>query len=67
MQIGGSPGVQAMTQLMQSSSQLSHLAAQQMNVVQGDLSQAKADALQNSATQVSQAVERKGNFIDVMA
>ncbi|MBD3669557.1 MAG: hypothetical protein HUJ29_02200 [Gammaproteobacteria bacterium] len=67
MQIGSNPGMQAATSLMQSTSQVVKLSAQQTQVSSQNMSEAKTGALQNTAQQMASAVERKGNTIDVMA
>jgi hypothetical protein len=67
MQIGANPGIQAATALMQSTNQVVKMAAQQVQVTNTKVGDVKASALQNTAQQMSSAVERKGNHIDVMA
>ncbi|MBD3610207.1 MAG: hypothetical protein HUJ30_06625 [Gammaproteobacteria bacterium] len=67
MQVSGSPGIQAAAQLMQSANSISSMAAQQVTAVNNELQASKADALQNTASQMSQAVDRKGTLFDAMA
>jgi hypothetical protein len=67
MNIGSSSGLQAATQLMQATNQVVSLATQQLQVTGNKVSEVKSSALQNSAQQMSAAVQRKGNIIDVLA
>ena len=67
MKVGGNPGIQAAQQLMQSTNQVGRLAVQQVTMANQKFEQSKDVALQHSAQQLSVAVERKGNVIDVMA
>jgi hypothetical protein len=67
MKVGGSPGLQAATQLMQATNQVVRMSSQQVQLSSSIVTDVKANALQHTAQQMSAAVERKGNNIDVMA
>ena len=67
MQIGGSPGAQAAQQLMQANNQVSKLSGHQLQAVNNEMNNVKANALQQSAQQVTETASRKGSVIDAMA
>ncbi len=64
--VSGSAGSAAAQQLMQAINTVKNMTAQQISVVNGELQETKAWALQQTAQQVNATIERKGNTIDLM-